>query len=362
MHVRVGDPYGYAQEPLRAEAFEACLDAGRHAIDWERKRALPPGTGSRRRGVGMAAVTWKSGVVGKGLDHSGADVRWAPDGSVHLLTGAADLGTGIRTTLAQICAEVMGVGVADVRLSATDTAVTAYDSGAFASRSLFRNGQAVEIAARAARADLLDFAADILEADAGDLEIRDGAVRAVDAPERSIALRQVIRRGLLAGREFRGSGTAPLTTAPTFAAQYAEVEVDVETGRVEVLRVVAVQDVGRAINPTIVEGQIQGAVHQGIGYALTEGLVIDPDTGTLLNGTFMDYRLLTSADSPTIEAILVEDPDPAGPFGAKGVGEASIVITAPAIANAILHATGASIRQLPMTPERVLAAIEARSG
>jgi xanthine dehydrogenase molybdenum-binding subunit len=337
------------------------MDAGRRAIDWDRKRAAPAIEGPRRRGIGMAAVTWKSGVVGKGVDHSGAEVRWTSDGTVHLLTGASDLGTGVRTTLAQICAEVMGVPLAAIHVADTDTEVTPYDSGAFASRSLFRNGQAVERAARMARDQLLEYAGDILEIDARDLEIRDGAVVARGTPDRSMTLPAVLRRGLVAGREFNGSGVAPQTTAPTFAAQFAEVEVDIETGQVEILRIVAVQDVGRAVNPTIVEGQIQGAVHQGIGYALTEGLVLDPETGTLLNGTFMDYRLLTAADSPSIETILIEDPDPSGPFGAKGVGEASIVITAPAIANAILHATGASVRQLPMTPERVLAEIAAET-
>jgi xanthine dehydrogenase molybdenum-binding subunit len=136
--------------------------------------------------------------------------------------------------------------------------------------------------------------------------------------------------------------------------------VDTETGQVRVVRVLAVQDVGRAINPTIVEGQIQGAVHQGLGYALSETLVLDPETGTLLNGTFMDYRVLTSADSPPIDVLLIEEPDPTGPFGAKGIGEPSIVITAPAIANAVLHALGTAPTALPMTAERVLDALDVR--
>jgi xanthine dehydrogenase molybdenum-binding subunit len=135
------------------------------------------------------------------------------------------------------------------------------------------------------------------------------------------------------------------------------VEVDRETGQVSVLRVLAAQDVGRAINPDIVAGQIQGAVHQGIGYALTEGLVLDPETGTVLNGTYMDYRLLTSADSPPIDVLLVEEPDPTGPSGARGVGEPGIVAAAPAIANAILHAVGVAPTTYPLTPERVRDAI-----
>jgi xanthine dehydrogenase molybdenum-binding subunit len=124
-----------------------------------------------------------------------------------------------------------------------------------------------------------------------------------------------------------------------------------------VLRLVAVQDVGTAVNPTIVEGQIEGAAHQGLGYALSEDLVVDPDTGAALTGSYMDYRLLGVADGPVIEPIVVEHADPTGPFGAKGAGEPSIILTAPAIANAIYRATGASLTRLPMTPERVLEAL-----
>jgi xanthine dehydrogenase molybdenum-binding subunit len=237
--------------------------------------------------------------------------------------------------------------------------VTPYESGAFASRSLYRNGQAVEVAARQLRAQLVEFAAGLLEIDPRDLDLRDGAVVARDAPERRLALPTVLRKALHAGREFHAHGTAPPVNTPSFSAQFAEVEVDTETGEVSVRRVLAVQDVGRAINPTIVEGQIQGAVHQGLGYALSETLVIDDETGTLVNGTFMDYRVLTSADSPPIYVLLIEEPDPTGPFGAKGIGEPSIVITAPAVANAILDAIGTAPTRLPMTPERVLDALDA---
>jgi xanthine dehydrogenase molybdenum-binding subunit len=201
------------------------------------------------------------------------------------------------------------------------------------------------------------FAATQLEIAVDDLVLTAASVEPRGSPDRGIGLPKLIREGYLEGREFVGHGQAPQTTAPSFCAVFAEVEVDPDTGQVSVLRMVAAQDVGRAINPTIVEGQIQGAVHQGIGLALTEGLVIDPETGTLLNGTYMDYRLLTAADSPPIEVLLVEEPDPTGPSGARGAGEPGIVVAAPAIANAILHATGTSPTHLPLTAERVLEAI-----
>ncbi len=308
MRIRTGDSWGYSQRPIDTSGLEECLRLGAEAIGWSghRTKELWPRPSDQtgiRRGVGMACVVWKSGIAGKAgaVDQSGATVVVNPDGSALVASAACDLGTGIKTTLAQICAEALGLPIESVRVTESDTDVTPYDSGAHASRSLYRAGQAVE--------------------------------------------------------RVEGVGTAPVENAPSFAAQFAEVEVDLQTGGVRVTRLVAAQDVGKAINPTIVEGQIQGAVHQGLGYALTEDLVIDPETGTVLNGSFMDYRVLTAADGPLVETIVVEQEDPTGPFGAKGAGEPSIILTAPAVANAILHATGASVRELPMTPERVLAAI-----
>jgi xanthine dehydrogenase molybdenum-binding subunit len=161
----------------------------------------------------------------------------------------------------------------------------------------------------------------------------------------------------MAGRDFRGDGDVPNTGARSAAAQFVEVEVDLDTGQVRVVRLVAVHDVGKAINPTLVEGQIEGGVYQGLGYALTEDLVIDPDTGATLTGTFMDYRVPTVRDGPRVETILVEIPAPTGPYGAKGVGEPSIILAAPTIANAIHNAIGAFPARLPMSPERVYDAI-----
>jgi xanthine dehydrogenase molybdenum-binding subunit len=337
-----------------------CIRLGREAIGWDgpRRRELD-GDGRLRRGLGMAAVTWKSGVADKpgALDQSGAAVLVNDDGTIDVLSAACDLGTGVRTTLAQIAADAFGVPLEAVRVSEPDTASTPFDSGAFASRSLYRNGQAVQRAAAEAREKLLAWAGELLEAAPADLELADGRVAVRGAPRRGIALPELLLKALFEGRDLHGHGQAPPVAAPTAAAQFAEVEVDTETGQVRVLRLVAVQDVGRAINPTIVEGQIQGGAHQGLGYALSEALVIDPSTGAALTGSFMDYRLLTVADGPLVEAIMVERPDPTGPFGAKGVGEPSIIITAPAIANAIRDATGATVTRLPMTPEVVHRAI-----
>jgi xanthine dehydrogenase molybdenum-binding subunit len=350
-----------------AEAAEAgsrsglleCIQLGREAIGWDAPRRREPAGERLRRGLGMAAVTWKSGVADKpgALDHSGASVLVNDDGSIDVLSAACDLGTGVSTTLAQIAADAVGLPLEAVRVSAPDTATTPFDSGAFASRSLYRNGQAVQRAATQARDKILAYAGELLEAAPADLELADGRVAVRGAPRRGIALPELLLKALFEGRDLHGHGQAPPVAAPTAAAQFAEVEVDTETGQVRVVRLVAVQDVGRAINPTIVEGQIQGGAHQGLGYALSEALVVDQSTGAALTGSFMDYRLLTVADGPLVEAIMVEHPDPTGPFGAKGVGEPSIIITAPAIANAIRDATGVTVTRLPMTPEVVHRAI-----
>jgi xanthine dehydrogenase molybdenum-binding subunit len=374
MRIRQGDDWR-GLGPITSDGFGECLERGAAAVGWgERKlgqeawaSAPPTQSGplaakrTLRRGLGMACTVWGSGSAGRAgvLDYSGADVEIEADGGVRLAIGGCDLGTGLRTTLAQICAEALGVPIKSVFLTGADTDQTPYDSGAHASRSLYRNGQAVEQAAVGLRAQLLEYAAGKLEASPADLDLDDGLITVRGAPERALDLGRLARLARADDRVLRATGGTRPLNAPTFIAQFAEVEVDTETGQVRVLRLVTAQDVGRAINPEIVAGQIQGAAHQGIGYALTESLLIDRETGNVLNPTFTEYGLLTSSDAPSSEVIIVERPDTTGPFGAKGVAELGIIPTAAAIANAVLHATGVSPTELPLTPERVFAALQA---
>jgi xanthine dehydrogenase molybdenum-binding subunit len=353
-----------SQDGLSRANVAACLRRAREAFAAADRQPADDADAAAphvARGVGTACVSWKSGVADKpgSLDRSQASVKPNEDGSVDVLTAACDLGTGVSTTLAQIAAEVLGISISQVRMSPTDTAVTPFDSGAFASRSLYRAGEAVRLAAQTSRARILDYAAELLEVRSDDLLLADAAVVVKGAPTRRMPLGEVMHRGLMGGRDFRGDGDVPNTGARSAAAQVAEVEVDLESGQVQVKRLVAVHDVGRAINPTLVEGQIEGGVYQGLGYALSEDLVIDPDTGATLTGTFMDYRMPTASDGPRVETVVLEIPDPTGPFGAKGVGEPSIILAAPAVANAVLDALGVCPTTLPMTPERVYDAIRA---
>lgn len=360
--MRDGVPWGPQRRPLDLSGFDETLRVASETFGWG-DSAAPPPESHLRRGRGMAMTSWKSGIAGKpgSIDLSGATVCINLDGTVDLRVAAIEMGTGIRTTLAQICADTLGVAVGTVRTVPADSAATPFDSGANASRSLYRCGQAVMAAAAKARDRLLEGAADILEVDAADLTVAEGMVFAVGAPGYGISVADLARRELMKGVDIVETAYTGFENAPTYAVHCAEVDVDIETGELTVNRMLAVQDVGRAINPTIVEGQIEGATHQGLGYALTEELIVD-EGGVLVNGNLMDYTVTYAGDGPTIEVQVVECPDPTGPFGAKGAGEPSIMLPAPAVANAVLDAVGVSVTSLPLTAEKLLAALTEGNG
>ncbi len=339
-------------------------------------RRLSPDRRQLKRGIGIAATL----NVGGGAriyrsDGCGATVKVDDFGHVTLITGSTEIGQGSETALAQIVAETLGVPVAEVTVLNSDTDVKPWDVGVHASRTTFIAGNAAYLAALSARAQIFETAAELMGAPADRLAARDGLVFALDdAGILPLALPRIVR-----SRHFREGGQVVLGEGwydpPTqlvdketykgnisatygFGAQMVEVEVDTETGEVRVLRVAAANDVGRAINPMAVEGQVEGGVQMGLGYALSEELIVRE--GRVLNPDFLDYRLQTAADMPPIEVIIVETDDPGGPFGAKGVGEMGGTPTAAAIANAIYDAVGVRLTELPMTPERVLRAMMRR--
>lgn len=325
-----------------------------------------------RRGIGIACTL----NVGGGAriyrsDGCGATVKVDDFGRVTLVSGSTEIGQGSETALAQIVAEVLGVHVQDVTVVNSDTSVKPWDVGTHASRTTFIAGNAAWIAANHAKRQILEAAATLLDVHADALECRDRMIR-VKGEGKAVAFDKVVR-----SLHYREGGAVVIGTGwydpPTklvdkdtykgnisaaygFGAQAAEVEVDTETGQVRVLNIVAAHDVGRAINPMYVEGQIEGGIQMGVGYALTEELQVRE--GRILNPSLLDYRVPTALDMPHIEAVIVETGDPEGPFGAKGVGEMGGTPTAAAIANAVYDAVGVRLNQLPMTGERVLAAIE----
>lgn len=360
--LQAGDIDPWTRLPIESWGLGECIDRAAAAFGWPEAVARSGRSrGPWRRGCGVALVIWVSGTAclkEDMLEGSAADVRLNVDGSADVTSGATDLGTGIGTTLAQIAAEELGLPLAAVNVVLGDTERTPIDSGAHASRTLFVAGAAVQRAAAAARGQLLQVAAGMLAAEVADLTIEHGQVQVRGAPQRSLPVARVARQAFAQATELTGRGIAPQTNAPGFGCQFAEVEVNTETGEVRVLRIVAAHDVGRAINPTIVEGQIEGSIVQGLGYALSEDLVIDAETGSALNPTLLEYKLPMAADVPPLQVIVVESPDPNGPYGAKGAGEPALVPVAPAIANAVRDATGARLGCLPMTAERVWQALQ----
>jgi xanthine dehydrogenase molybdenum-binding subunit len=360
---------------MTSSGIRECIEKGAERINWEKKRTTSRGvSGKKKRGLGMAAGLHVQGFR-LGTDTASAFVKFNEDGTVNLITGASDTGQGLHTILAQIVAEDLGIAAGDVSVVAGDTDSTPMGYGNYASKSTFIDGNAVRIAVADAKRQLLEQASDMLEASSEDLLLKDGKIFVKGAPEKAISVSDAVvtaqysnssKVGTILGR---GSYDAINTEPPEidtwrgnyscgnpFMAQFAEVEVDTETGEVEVLKIVAAHDLGKAINPMAAEGQIEGGIHMGTGYALSEELIYDRK-GQPINCSFVDYKMNRVSDMPKIECILVEEEDPFGPFGAKGVAEPVLVPTAAAISNAIYNAVGVRIKNLPITPEKVLKAL-----
>jgi CO/xanthine dehydrogenase Mo-binding subunit len=308
-------------------------------------------------------------------DKASAWLTLQADGSLLIRSGVTDLGAGQAASLCQIASEVLGVALGDVSVYIGDTALTPEAGGTYATRQLYMSGNAVLAAAQELRSRLDPVAARLLGCGANDLDYVDGKVRcvssgdplAVDLAElASECARSEIDTSVLTVWHADVGAFDPVAgqgdTFPdyTYGTHATDVEVDTETGEVKVLRYVAVHDVGRAINPMRVEGQIQGGAMQGIGYALSEEIVLDQ--GVSKSSLFVDYLIPNASDYPDIEAEVVESGEGRGPFGARGIGEPPIGPAAPALANAITAAIGARPLRLPMTPERVLALIDETRG
>jgi CO/xanthine dehydrogenase Mo-binding subunit len=314
----------------------------------------------------MSSISWGAG----GGPPAYASVRMNPDGTIDVLTGSQDLGTGARTVFAQIAAEALGASIKDVRTVLGDTERLPYTGNSWGTQSTASVGPAIRMAAEDARRKLFDAASTMLDAPADALESRGSVVRVRDdRPDRRAESRELtfseigdkLGDVMIIGQGSRGPN--PDRTAMfAFGAQFAEVEVDIETGRVRVLRIVAAHDSGRIINPRLAESQLEGGILQGVGFALFEERVLDESLGLPLNPTMHDYKIPTLADLPAIEAFFVAGADTvANHTGAKGLAEPPIIGTAPAIANAVADAIGVEVLELPLTPWRVLAALSAKT-
>jgi probable selenate reductase molybdenum-binding subunit len=335
--------------------LDECMRLGAESIGWYEKRSKP-GEGEIKRGLGMAALMQGSSIPE--IDMGAAYMKMNEDGSFNLLVGATDLGTGSDTVLAQIAAEVLGVSEQKILVTSSDTDITPFDVGAYASSTTYLSGMAVKKTAARVKQQILDVAAAIKGWDSKDLELREGAVYGPGGDK--VELWRVATYSLYQENQFQIAANASHITQkspPPFAAHFAEVEVDTGTGQVKVVKYVAAVDCGTAINPKLAEGQTEGAVLNGISYALTEEMLFD-SKGKTRNPSFKHYKIFTTSDLPELETILVPTYEPSGPYGAKSVSEISINGPAPAIANAIYDAIGVRLRKIPFTPERVLEALE----
>lgn len=305
-------------------------------------------------GYGVAVGGWPGGV-----ESAAACVRANTDGTFHVVVGAVDI-TGVATSLRLIAAEILGVDPDLVRVITADTDNAPYAGMSGGSKTTYTVGTAVKLAAEDARKQILAIAASEMEARADDLEIVDGTVRVKGTPQRALPLGDVLKKSMAFGARYApvfGNGAiASPKASPGFAAHLAKVKVDRETGRAQLLDYVVIQDVGFPINPAAVEGQMRGGAVQGIGWGLLEAMAYD-EQGNLLNGTFADYPVPKALDVPPMEVVMVQVPSDTGPFGAKGVGEPPVIPGGAAIAEAIADAVGVRLTSLPITPQKLLAAI-----
>jgi CO/xanthine dehydrogenase Mo-binding subunit len=357
---------------IGSSGLTECIRKATEASGWREKRAQKRSA----RGIGLACCNHVSGnrAFAREFDGGAGIVRVGREGKVLVYHGESDMGQGQRTIFAQIVAEELGVPLDRVEVARVDTDISPFGMGSFATRGTVFGGNGVKAAAADARRQIFELAAEMLEANPVDLEAKEGKIFVKGAPEKNIPFQKVAENGLYkrGGAPIVGTGFwVPDTVLPDpvtkygnispaypFACQIAEVEVDTETGEVKLLNYVAAHDVGRAINPQTTEGQIQGGVAQGIGWALMENMVTE--RGRVINPNFRDYVIPGPLDLPPIKPILVEPIDPNGPFGAKGIGEPALNPVPAAVANAIYHAIGVRITELPISPEKILNGLKAK--
>lgn len=364
--VRVGEPLevlekmgegreGFATK-LMSGAVEEIVRRGRVAIGWDEFKANDPGA-RIQRGLGMALVMQGSGIPG--IDMGSAFMKMNEDGSFNLMVGATDLGTGSDTVLAQIAAEVLEVPVEKIIVRSSDTDLTPFDTGAYASSTTYITGGAVKKAAEELRDKIFAWGLEFLGCKESLASMEGGVLQGPDA---SISYEEIGTKSLYTHQQEQLMASAShlsFDSPPPFAAQFADIDVDTETGEITVRKFVTALDVGTVLNPPMAEGQVEGAVLQGIGFALREEMAYDKK-GQPTARDFESHGMFRANEAPPQEVIFVEDPEPTGPFGAKAVAEICINGPAPAIGNALANACGVRLRETPLKPEKVLAALKAK--
>ena len=337
---------------MRSCKLQECIDLGKKAIDWDSKRGKKTRNGTKVRGVGCALAMQGSGIPK--IDMGAATIKMNEDGSFNLLVGATDLGTGSDTILGQIAAEVLTVPLEKIVVYSSDTDLTPFDVGAYASSTTYVSGNAVRLAAEKIKEKVLDLASEYLEKDRSELTLESGVIRGKDGS--SVSLSELCTMHMYTFNQQQISESASYVgeeSPPPFAASFAEVEVDTDTGKITLINYVSYADCGLALNPIQAVGQLEGASMQGIGWALYEDIIYAKN-GRMLTNDFFTYKVPSRMDYGKLTCGLVDSYEPTGPFGAKSIGEIGIDTPIPAIANAIFDATGIRLRHAPFKSERVL--------
>lgn len=358
---------------INSAGLKDCVEAAAEKSDWKTKRRQK----TPFKGIGLSCCNHVSGnrPFAREFDGGAGIVRIGRDGRVTVYHGESDMGQGQKTAFAQIAAERLGIPLEMVHVAEVDTDISPFGLGSFATRGTLMGGNGVLAAAGDAFSQLAEVAAGMLETDPGDIECRKGIFSARGVPEKNLLFKEVAAQATFSrhGAPVVGTGFyEPPTVLPDpdtkygnispaypFACQIAEVEVDPETGQVTVTNFVGAHDVGRAINPMATEGQIRGGVTQGLGWTLMENMAYE--NGKVINADFVDYIVPSALDVPEIKPILIEPIEPNGPYGAKGIGEPALNPTMAAITNAIYNATGIRIKELPVSPEKIVMELKARS-
>lgn len=376
---REGDPHPVLQgHKLNTYRVKDCLEQAVERSGYRKRGKAGSSPGTKKRGIGLSChPLWVSGCVGFPdiYEHSGATVKLNRDGTADVVSACVDIGSGQITMLTQVVAEELGLSADKVKLVYADTDTAPFDAPTHASRATYSAGTATKAAAAAAKQRLFQAAAAIMEANADDLVLEDGKVMVKGDPGTAVPMTDIIERAEAPFIMVTDQGPTPTTIAEKgtiigtasmappsnpspSAVEVVEVEVDTETGEVKVLSVVYAHDIGRLFHPKSAQGQVEGGFQQGMGYALMEHIQFDKETGACLSGDFLDYKMPTAMEMPRkFECIWIESNEPTGPFGAKSLSELCVVVPAPAIANAIYNATGARVKSLPITPEKVLRAL-----
>ncbi len=357
--IKLGHQDPLTKNVVRSFGIPECIEKGKELIHWEEKKQAHKGqTGHLRRGLGMALFAYASGTHPVALELAGARIVMNQDGSVTLQVGATEIGQGSDTVFAQITAETLGLPVDMVHVVTTqDTDITPFDSGAYASRQTFVTGIAVRKAALEVRQKVLEVATRRTGLAVAEMDIRDRMIVETSLGRTVCSLEDVAMDSyydrLLAAPITSDTSANVRINAMSYGATFVEVEVDTQTGRVEVTELWNIHDSGTIINPKLAEGQVHGGVSMSLGAALLEQMLFDPLTGKPLNPNLLDYKLPTVLDTPKINAAFVETFDAAGTFGSKSLGECPTISPAPAVRNAVLDATGVAFHKIPLYPQVV---------